>query len=250
MSREQESAKLSSPPAQARAARRPPVGLIWERAPSPLKREQIVRAAIAVADAEGSQGVSMRRIAGELGAGAMSLYRHVSGKEDLLDLMLDEVFAEIALPATPNGDWRASLRALAHTTRAVFRRHPWVLPLLTSRPTLGPNYLRWFEFSLAAVATLGLNIQTTTQVVGVVNAYVIGVVGYELAEEENTRRTGFSEADKHRYATPYVQQVIASGKYPHFERFFAEGATPDPDQGFAFGLDSLLDGLHARLVQS
>src|SRR5262245_34885457 len=108
-------------------------GLIWERLlqqprggqPS-LNREQIVRAAMTIADAEGVQAVTMRRIATELGSAAMSLYRHVFSKEDLLDLMLDAVFGEIALPAQPSGDWRANLRLFAYESRAVLKHHPWV----------------------------------------------------------------------------------------------------------------------------
>jgi AcrR family transcriptional regulator len=229
-------------------------GLIWERLQqSPrslqpaLNRDQIVRAAIEIADTEGAQAITMRRIAAELDAAAMSLYRHVFSKEDLLDLMLDQVFGEIALPVQPSGDWRADLSALAYATRSMFKLHPWLIPLLTSRPTIGPNYLGWFEFSLATVANLGFDITTMAQIVSVLAGYVTAVVGYEVAEEQNTQRTGLTEEDKRMYATPYVQQIIASGRYPNFARFFSAGVTLDPEQGFAFGLGCLLDGLAARL---
>jgi AcrR family transcriptional regulator len=187
----------------------------------------------------------MRRIAAELGSAAMSLYRHVYSKDDLLDLMLDMAFGEIALPEHPSGDWQADLRLFAHTTHAALKLHPWLIPLLTSRPTLGPNYLRWFEFALATVSGLGLEMKTMMRMFGAIYAYVTGATGYELAEEENTRRTGLSEEDKHRYATPYVQQVIAGGRYPNFARFFEEGTPADADRNFAFGLDCLLEGLAA-----
>jgi AcrR family transcriptional regulator len=232
----------------------PQAGLIWERLQRParepqpaLSREQIIRAAINIADTEGAQGITMRRIATELGAAAMSLYRHVFSKEDLLDLMLDDVFGEIALPEQPSGDWRADLQALAYASRDVFKRHPWLLPLLTSRPNIGPNYLRWFEFSLAAIADLGFDITTMAQIVSMLGGYVTAVVGYEVAEEEHNRRTGLTEDDKRMYATPYVETIIASGRYPNFARFFTAGVAIDPEQGFAFGLDCLLDGLAARM---
>lgn len=228
-------------------------GLIWERllqqpksTPS-LNRDQIVRAAMMIADAEGVQAATIRRIAAELGSAAMSLYRHVFSKEDLLDLMLDAVFGEIALPEQPSGDWRADLRAFAYESRAVFKRHPWVLPLMVSRPTLGPHYLRWFEFSLAAIADQGLDIATMTKVSGMVSAYVGATASYEVAEEENTRRIGLTEADKRMSVTPYVQHIIANGRYPNFARFFTEGVDLDPEQGFAFGLDCLFDGIAVRL---
>lgn len=230
--------------------------LIWERLlrqsrneqPS-LTRDQIVRVAMTIADADGVQGVTMRRIATQLGSAAMSLYRHVFSKEDLLDLMLDAVFGEIDLPQQPSGDWWADLRTFAYETRAVFKRHTWVMPLMISRPTLGPHYLRWFEFSLAAIANHGLDIATMTKVSGMVSAYVGATASYEVAEEENTRRIGLSEADKRVLVTPYVQQVIASGQYPNFARFFTEEVDLDPEQGFAFGLDCLLDGIAARLTR-
>ena len=91
-----------------------------------LSREEIVEAAIAVADAEGPDAISMRRIARELRAGAMSLYWHVASKEELIDLMLDSLEAEIGVPE-PTGDWQADLRELAHRQRAGLLRHPWVM---------------------------------------------------------------------------------------------------------------------------
>jgi len=234
----------------------PKHGLIWERlqqaaagARLALNRDQIIRTAITIADAEGAPAISMRRIATELGSTAMALYRHVFSKDDLLDLMLDAVFGEIALLEQPAGDWRADLRAFAYASRAVLKRHPWVLPLLISRPTLGPNYLRWFEFSLACIADRGLDIGTMTQVVSVLNGYISATVSYEAAEEENTRRIGLSEADKREIATPYIQQVITSGRYPNFARFFTEEVSLDPEQSFSFGVECVLDGIAVQLAQ-
>jgi AcrR family transcriptional regulator len=231
-----------------------PTGLVWERLQQQsaggrlaLSRDQIIRAAIAVADAEGAQSMTMRRIATELGSTAMALYRHVFSKDDLLDLMLDAVFGEIALPQQPSGDWRADLRTFAYESRAVLKRHAWVMPLLISRPTLGPNYLRWFEFALASVAHHGLDTTTMAQIVGVVSGYVSATVSYEVAEEEHTRRIGLSEADKRALAAPYIQRVIASGHYPTFARFFTEEVSLDPEQSFAFGIECVLDGIEVQL---
>ncbi len=231
----------------------PQASLIWERLQPPatgrlaLSRDQIVQAAMGIADAEGAQSITMRRIAAELGSTAMALYRHIFSKEDLLDLMLDAVFGEIALPERPSGDWRADLRGFAYASRAVLKRHPWVIPLLISRPTLGPNYLRWFEYSLAAVAGQGLGIATMAKISGVISGYVGAVVSYEVAEEEHTRRIGLSEADKRTFATPYVEKLVASGRYPNFARFFAEEVGLDPEQSFAFGVECVLDGIGVRI---
>ena len=234
----------------------PRTGLIWERLQSPvssarqaLSRDQIVQTAMSIADDEGAQAITMRRIATELTSTAMALYRHVFSKEDLLDLMLDAVFGEIDLPERPSDEWRADLRTFAYQSRAVFKRHPWVMPLLVSRPTLGPNYLRWFEFSLASVADRGLDIATMTKISGVISGYVGAIVSYEVAEEANTRRIGLSEADKRTIVTPYIQQIIASGRYPNFARFFVEQVSLDPDQSFAFGIECVLDGIAVQLSQ-
>lgn len=232
-------------------------GLIWERmrgrsrgSRAGLSRDRIIEAALAIADAEGLEGVTMRRVAAGLGSSAMSLYRHIQSKDDLMDLMLDKVFGEIPLPEAPSAEWRAELRMLGRQTRVVFKRHSWLSTLLHTRPTLGPKYLRWFEYSLAALAPIGLDIRRTTQMVGAFYAYVRGVVGYELAEEENTRRTGVTEDDKRSYATPYLAEILQGGDYPNFARFFREGVTLDPEECFDFGLDCLLDGFSTRVRQA
>jgi AcrR family transcriptional regulator len=233
-----------------------PRGLIWERLqdlprePVPaLSRERIVHAAIRIADAEGMQAISMRRIAADLGSGAMSLYRHVFSKQDLLDLMLDQAFGEIELPERPSGEWRADLQRVACETRAVLRRHTWLAALLSTRPPLGPNYIRYFEFALASVACLGPSMLEATRVFGLVYVYTLGFVSYEVAEEQNVRQVGLTETEKHVLAAPYVEQLVASGQYPHFARFFEEvtGARQAED-GFEWGLGCLLDGLAARLA--
>lgn len=231
-------------------------GLVWERlqqlsssARLALSRDQIVRAAMAIADAEGAQSLSMRRIAAELGSTAMALYRHVFSKDALLDLMLDAVFGEIALPERPSGDWRADLRGLAYESRRVFKLHPWVMPLLISRPTLGPSYIGWFEFGLACLADRSLDIATIAKLFALISGYVGATVSYEVAEQEHNRRIGLSEADKRTLATPYIQQLIASGRYPNFARFFAEQVDFDPEQTFAFGIECVLDGIAAQLSQ-
>src|SRR5262249_60636194 len=108
-----------------------------------LSREEIVRAAIELADAEGLEALTMRRLATQLRAGAMSLYWYVPTKEDLLDLMLDAAFGEVELPERPSGDWRADLHLFAHRMLGVLRRHTWLPSLTSSQPLPGPNALRY-----------------------------------------------------------------------------------------------------------
>jgi AcrR family transcriptional regulator len=223
--------------------RRAPAGARPER--PTLDQERIVRAAMRTADAEGTGAISMRRIASEMGAGTMSLYRHVDGKEDLLDRMLDAAYGEMSVPERPSGDWRADLAGLARQTRSVLGRHPWVAALPTSRPTFGPCYMRWFELSLAVLAAHGLDLRTTTRVVGTVNAYVAGFVGYELGKAEANRRHGLSEPQKRALAVSHLEPILASGRYPNLARFARQGKDAATD--FEFGLGCVLDGIEAAL---
>ncbi len=138
--------------------------LLWDAGPRPsrgpkpgLTLDRIVEAAVQVADAEGLEAVSMRRVATELGTGAMSLYRYVPGKAELLDLMLDRVQRPGADPhaALGDGTWRSALEALARETLALYRRHPWLLQVNQSRPILGPGALDGMERVMAHIKPMG-----------------------------------------------------------------------------------------------
>jgi AcrR family transcriptional regulator len=214
----------------------------------PLSLGRIVGVAVAVADAEGVDAVSMRRVAAELGAGTMSLYRHVSTKNELLDLMVDEVISECWPGEPPSGDWRADLRAMALVERRVMLAHPWMPALVASRPPLGPNVLRRTEYMFGLVDGLGLDIEQMASFVGVVTAYVRGVVFSHLATMEARKRTGLDE-DTWRHAVgPYVQELIDGGGFPLMRRYLIEADDhPDAEKLFEDGLDCVLDGLATRL---
>jgi AcrR family transcriptional regulator len=224
--------------------------LIWARRPRQprgpqpgLSREQIVAAAVAIADREGVESLSMRRVAAALGAGTMSLYRYVSSKDDLLDLILDEVIGEASLPAEPSGDWRADLRALALRGRENYRRHPWMLQLGASRPRLGPQALRQMELTLGALEHLGVDITTMAAMQNTMHSYVVGAVQTELAEEEARRRRGLTDEAWRASLAPYVRQVIDSGDFPLFRRLVLDGRDLDADARFERFLDVVLAGL-------
>ncbi|MGW4800665.1 TetR/AcrR family transcriptional regulator, partial [Nonomuraea sp. NPDC004297] len=128
---------------------------VWDRPepptrPLPLDRERIVAAAIALADEGGLDEVSLRKVAARLDVGPMRLYGYISTKEELFDLMVDEVYAEI-LPEEPPGGWREALRLNAHRTRRAVLRHEWLADLLGGRPALGPNALAVTEATLSAL---------------------------------------------------------------------------------------------------
>ncbi|WP_206322106.1 TetR/AcrR family transcriptional regulator C-terminal domain-containing protein [Streptomyces sp. HNM0575] len=224
---------------------------VWTRPrPEPRRRapgvEQYVAAALAVADAEGLAAVSMRRVAGDLGSGTASLYRYITNRDELVDLMVDAAQGEDPLPES-TGDWRADLGAVAHALRATLLRHPWLAGELAGRPALGPNSLRRSESALRAAVALTPDITPASQALGVVHAYVLGSVAAQQAHRRAEQRTGLTEEEWQRSVGPYISEVLAAGEHPMLARRVHEAEEQDPDAEFAFGLDCVLDGLAARL---
>ena len=220
-----------------------------------LSREEIVAAAIAVADAEGPDAISMRRIARELRAGAMSLYWHVASKEELIDLMLDTLEAEIMV-AEPTGDWQADLRELAHRQRAGLLRHPWVMEYAASRPPSGPNDVRNLERMLGMVAGTGANPRMMVDILMTVVTYVMGAVLREVQEkgqerDQAAREAAMSAAELEAEHERFVSWLAAADNYPNVQRMVEANVDPDApetrDERFEFGLDCLLDGIAAQL---
>jgi AcrR family transcriptional regulator len=218
---------------------------VARRGPGP-DLDRIVRAAIALADAEGIEAVSMRRVATALRSGTASLYRIVDSREELLDLMVDAVLGDDPRPALA-GEWRADLTDLARQTRDLLRRHPWLGPQRSGRPTLGPHALRHHEHALHAAASLTGDPTSAAAAVDTLMAYVLGATARELAEAETQRRTGLTEDEWRRLVGPYVREIVHSGQYPYLARAVLEGRDSDHGQRFEFGLGCVLDGIAARL---
>lgn len=221
-----------------------------------LSRREIVRAAVAVADAEGADAISMRRIARELGAGTMSLYWHIGSKDELLDLMVDAVQGEMETPE-PSGDWRADLRTIGRNTRAGLYRHRWVMDFIMSAPPFGPNQLRNAERSLAALDGLGLDKATALNVLMTVVTYVTGAVLRELQEirterEMERQAAELSDAELKQLRADYMDWLRGSGRYPRLAEMIDEGIDPDAaetrDERFEFGLGCVIEGIGARLA--
>jgi AcrR family transcriptional regulator len=229
---------------------------IWMRPERPARgprpaysRAQITRAAVRIADAEGLDAASMRRIAAEIGTGAMSLYRYVPSRDDLIDLMLDHVHGELDLPGTPSGDWRADLTLLAGRLRAASLRHPWFAEAARARPdALGPGALRTLEFGLGAL-DVGLPIDDILILFGLLTAHVDNTVRQELAWEETRRRSGMTREQWMLRSSPYVQRLIASGEHPMFTRVVKDARQPHmgPEAAFRYGLERVLDCIEAAL---
>jgi len=221
-----------------------------------LSRAEIVSAAIAVADAEGPEAISMRRIAREVGAGAMSLYWYVASKEELLDLMLDAIEAEIEVPE-PTGDWRADLGAFAHRTRAALRRHQWAVEFIGTRPPSGPNDMRNLERLLGLLDGIGVDdFRVIMGIFMTVATFVIGAVIREAQEvrfqqEQERVEASMTEEEVQAEHERFRSWFESSGQFPHIARLMESGVDPDdPDtreERFQFSLDCVLDGIAARL---
>lgn len=224
--------------------------VVWERpeppirpAPTPLSRERIVRAAIQLADVYGLEAVSLRKVAAALEVGPMRLYGYLATKDELLDLMVDAVYAEIR----PTGDgWREVLRSLAETTRHAVHQHEWLADLIGGRPQLGPHALNRGEAVMAALD--GVHVDLVMPVVTAVDAYVIGAVRREIAERRAERTTGMNERQWQAAYGPYLERTFATGRYPTLATVIRDAAHLNADETFRTGLNFLLDGIGAHLT--
>jgi len=214
-------------------------------------RADIARAAVEIADTEGFNAVSMRRVAQRLGAGTMTLYHYVRNKDELITLMSDAVMAEVVVPEGELADdWRTALTQIATRTRDAFSAHHWIFERMADgRP--GPSGMRHFEQSLHAVASLGLSRNETFELIGTVDDYVFG---YSLREQQ--------EMEEHERGWPpevldFFKRELASGNYPLISDFFGEDIDSSFDAVFEFlsqpgrferGLNRLLDGIEAEVL--
>lgn len=224
---------------------------VWDRPepptrPVPLDRERIVAAAVALADEGGLAAVSLRKVGARLNAGPMRLYGYLATKEELFDLMTDEVQAEILLEECP-GDWREALRVLAHRTRQAALRHRWLADLLGGRPALGPNGLAVTEAKLAALDGLA-DVDTAVRAVETVSAYVTGAIRREVANLRAERATGLSKRDWQRASGPHVMKMLDTGRFPALSKAVHDGTDVDAETSFATGLEWVLDAVAAKLT--
>jgi len=234
------------------------IDTVWARddeqssGPQPLSRAAIVAAAIEIADADGLEAVSIRRIATKLDARPMSLYSHIERKGDLVDLMVDEVMAGAVVPGgPPTDDWREALRQIAQRTRESTRAHPWMIAAAFCRPFLGPNALRHIDQSLAAVSSLPLSPERKRAVLLAVDTYTLGFVRWEVMPPEEDgppcadppgSRLSAAEVDA------YIAGVVASGEYPHLAEFVGEDMSLGVKaEKFEVGLEWLLTGIEAEV---
>lgn len=210
--------------------------------PRKLTPETVVATSIALADSQGIEALTMRALARTLGVEAMSLYHHFSGKDALLDAMVDAVYAEIHLPDA-TGPWREELRRRSISVRTVLAAHPWALPLMESRRTPGPANLAYHDANIACLRAAGFAPERVAHAYAVIDAFVYGFVLQEAT-------LPFDSGEQ--AATMIVEDAFGDAlqTYPNMA-WFAQNVILAP--GYSFireferGLDLVLDGVEAKL---
>jgi DNA-binding transcriptional regulator YhcF (GntR family) len=212
-------------------------------------RDDVVRAAITIADTEGLATLSMRRIAAELGIPTMSLYQHVAGKDELVTLMIDRAFGDEPLPAGPPPDWRAALEIAARLEWTVFRRHAWLAPAMSlTRPQLVPSALLYTEWVLTALDGRGLDTATAFTVHIMLFNYVRGMAVNLESEAQAEAESGLTADEWMDAHADVLASLGAGGNFPRFRQIAGLDFDLDLDALFELGLRCLLDGLRGVLL--
>ncbi|MCA2189426.1 TetR/AcrR family transcriptional regulator [Nonomuraea cavernae] len=223
---------------------------VWLREPrkttSPGRsREEIVRAAMELLDAEGLHGLSMRKLGAKLVTGATSLYWYVANKDELLELVYDEVWGEVRLPESETAHWREFASVMAHSMRQVILRHPWSADLIGRLPALGPSALSLTDRMRRILKTAGFRGADVDYATATLTSFVYGFTIPEVAW-----KSSMGEG----YDIPAMHDIAARAArdFPDLAADFAVEQSEDPqvmrEVAFDFGLVSILDGLEARLV--
>jgi len=223
-------------------------------------RDSIAQAAIEIADAEGFEALSMRRVAAELGAGTMTLYHYVATKDELLALVDDAIMGELVIPdAELPAGWRAGMTEIAHRTKNAFVAHPWTIDMPESSDG-GPNSVRHFEQSLAVMAKTGLPRPECHELILLVDDYVFGYVRRFNAIRTSIAGDTARIVDEHRDEIVERVSELDPEAFPHVHALFADGDPReqlakllglglDPSR-FDRGLDLILDGIERRIEQA
>jgi AcrR family transcriptional regulator len=208
---------------------------------TPLSRAAVLRAAVQVADEHGVAAVSMRAVAQRVGVEAMSLYHYVRSKDEIIDGLVDLIFAEIRLPV-PGQDWRAAMRDRAASARTVLGRHVWAVSLMDSRLSPGPAMLRHHDAVLGCLRAAGFDLAGAASAFSLIDSYVYGFVIQEAS-------LPFTNADERETVTAALLEQLPADEFPHLTAMavhtLQSGYTYADE--FTTGLDLILNGLQRRL---
>lgn len=230
--------------------------LLWSngerqaRGPKPgLTLGRIVDAAIHVADTDGLDALSMRRVARELGVGAMSLYRYVPGKAELLALMLDKVSDPGDDVAQAAGqDWRGVLAVAARGSWRLYHAHPWLLQVNWTRPVFGPSALAGVEFVIAGLQDVDLTDQERMSVLMAIDGYVTGTARTQILYASAAEESGVSDEEFWTLQYPVLERAMATGDYPAMAAMSEDAFDAGWEETFEFGLQRLLDGFEVLIA--
>ena len=238
------------------AARRV-IELLWDppaapptRGPRPkISLDQVIAAGIELADADGLADLSMRKVAGRLGVGTMSLYTYVPGRDELLELMVNRVHDELDLPG-PDLPWRASVEQQVAERWQLYERHPWLLDLNMARMPVGPHVLDADEALYAALSRSGLQGAGIVSATNLIIWQLLGAARSQIIEADETRRTGTSAEAYWNSRASFWETYFDYARYPTMAAIWGAGGFDD-EQAHAFDrqLRRLLDGLEASLRQ-
>ncbi|MEU9506245.1 TetR/AcrR family transcriptional regulator C-terminal domain-containing protein [Micromonospora sp. NPDC048170] len=216
-----------------------------------LTMEQVVAAGIRVAEGDGLPAVSMSRVAGELGVATMSLYRYVSAKSDLLELMADTAYGDPPAPRGPDEGWRPALARWALANVTAIHRHPWIRQVPVSGPPMGPNGVRWMEAGLAALRGTALRGTERLSAILLVSGYARYWATLTADMTEAAAREQLSPEDVGMRYWQQLARLTRHGPYPAIRELLAEGAEGGDDEEFEaewrFGLDRILDGVETLI---
>ena len=205
-----------------------------------LTREQVLRAALDLADQRGIDALSMRELGRHLGVEAMSLYNHVANKDDLLNGIVDLVVGEIDLPSDI-GDWAAAMRTRARSAQQAFVRHPWAAQLIDSRTSSGPERLRYLDWVIGTLRQAGFSIDVSLHAYSALDSYVYG---FARQQSHTSGEPAGSPA-----AAEELLSEIPTDQFPHLTDVINHWTETgyDPDADFDFGLTLILDSLQRHL---
>lgn len=216
------------------------------RKPS-ISLEAIVAKAVEIADTEDLEAVSMRRIAADLAVGTMSLYRHVPGKSELLDLMIDHVQVTTASTDDSAG-WRAQVEETARNLYQLYLQHPWLLQVDQSRPLLGPNSVHSLELSLQSLDEVPLTPQEKVMLVVTVDATISGLARLQVQHDRAEARTGVSDTEFWSTQAPVLEELMTTERYPIVSTLPMEAFEGSWEAQLDFALSALLDGFEQKVT--
>lgn len=218
-----------------------------------LTVDEVVDTAISLADADGLDALSMRKVAEQLGIGTMSLYTYVESKNQLVELMLDRVIGRLPRPE-PAGTWRDRVSRAAHDELEGYLRHPWMLQVDASRPPLGPGTSDWYEYTISALDGIGLSDLEMDAAVATIGGLVAATARSTIDADRARKTSGRTDTEWWEANLPVLEQVMSDDRWPVSSRVGqsvgqAYQSIADPLASFEFGLNAVLDGIESRILR-